>query len=282
MKTYSKWTVLVLTVLFFGGSILCWVSPAKSYSVTERRKLEQFPKFTMESILDGTFMTEFEKYSLDQFPLRDGFRSLKAWVSQYVFQKWDNNDIYVAEGYAVKMEYPLKKQALEYAGERFENVYEKYLKNSGSHIYLSLIPDKNFFLAESSGHLSMDYGKLFEIMQAEMPYAEYIEISDLLEIEDFYKTDVHWRQEKIVDAADNSIFPTGTTIRFNLMVNTQLYLSDGTHLDLDEDKVAEMTADKLGWGPGTVLRITFRSYSPYDAVGDNFLDPERIDVVKAS
>ena len=212
MKTYSKWTVLVLTVLFFGGSILCWVSPAKSYSVTERRKLEQFPKFTMESILDGTFMTEFEKYSLDQFPLRDGFRSLKAWVSQYVFQKWDNNDIYVAEGYAVKMEYPLKKQALEYAGERFENVYEKYLKNSGSHIYLSLIPDKNFFLAESSGHLSMDYGKLFEIMQAEMPYAEYIEISDLLEIEDFYKTDVHWRQEKIVDAADKIGQTMGITI----------------------------------------------------------------------
>ena len=93
-----------------------------------------------------------------------------------------------------------------------------------------------------------------------------------------------WKDEYysvIVDAADNSIFPTGTTIRFNLMLNTQLYLSDGTHLDLDEDKVAEMTADKLGWGPGTVLRITFRSYSPYDAVGDNFLDPERIDVVKA-
>ena len=34
-----------------------------------------------------------------------------------------------------------------------------------------------------------------------MPYAEYIEIRDLLSIEDYYKTDVHWRQEQLVDVA---------------------------------------------------------------------------------
>lgn len=212
MKTYSKWTVLVMAVLFLGVSFICWVNPAENYSVTERRKLEQFPKITMESMVDGTFMSKFEKYSLDQFPLRDSFRSLKAWVSQYVFRKSDNNDIYVADGYAVKMEYPLRKQALEYAGDRFENVYNKYLKNSGSNIYLALIPDKNFFLAEASNHLSMDYEELFGIMQAEMPYAEYIDISGLLEIEDFYKTDVHWRQERIVDVAEKIGETMGITI----------------------------------------------------------------------
>jgi hypothetical protein len=38
-------------------------------------------------------------------------------------------------------------------------------------------------------------------MQQGMPYAEYIEIRDLLSIEDYYKTDVHWRQEQLVDVA---------------------------------------------------------------------------------
>ena len=91
---------------------------------------------------------------------------------------------------------------VEVRDKRFGNIYEKYLKDSGSKIYLSLIPDKNCFLAESSGHLSMDYDRLYQRMQEEMPYAEYIDITGLLNIEDYYKTDVHWRQEKIVDVAD--------------------------------------------------------------------------------
>lgn len=202
MKAQAKWTVLILAVLFFGSSFVCWLKPAGEYSAQERRKLEQFPKLTLEAIREGTFMKDFEEYTLDQFPLRDDFRSLKAWVSQNIFRKADNNDIYAADGYAVKMEYPLKEKALQYAGARFRNIYEKYLKDSGSKIYLSLIPDKNYFLAESSGHLSMDYDRLYQRMQEEMPYAEYIDITGLLDIEDYYKTDVHWRQEKIVDVAD--------------------------------------------------------------------------------
>ena len=220
MKNESKWTVLLLAVLFFGVSLACWIKPAGEYSVTERRKLEQFPKLSVETISEGKFMTDFEEYTLDQFPMRDRFRELKAWVSQNIFGKADNNDIYVSEGYAVKMEYPLKEDALHYAGERFQNIYEKYLKDSGSRIYLSLIPDKNYFLGENSGHLSMDYEKLFEIMQEEMSYAEYIDITELLDIEDYYKTDVHWRQEKIVDVAKEIGSALGITLENQYEIKT--------------------------------------------------------------
>lgn len=212
MKKEAKMTVLLLAVIFFGVSAACWIKPAAEYSVTERRKLEQFPKLTLESAAEGTFMTDFENYALDQFPLRDGFRSLKAWVSQNIFRKSDNNDIYVEDGYAVKMEYPLKEESLAYAGDRFQNIYEDYLKDSASNIYLSIIPDKNYFLAEQSGHLSMDYDRLYEILQEEMPYAEYIDITGLLEIEDYYKTDVHWRQENLVDIASEIAGAMGTTL----------------------------------------------------------------------
>lgn len=213
MKKEAKFTVLLLAILFFGVSVVCWFQPAAEYSVTERRKLEQFPKLTLERVAEGTFMADFEDYALDQFPLRDGFRSLKAWVTRIIFRKCDNNGIYVEDGYAVKMEYPLKEESLAYAGQRFRNIYEKYLKDSGSDIYLSMIPDKNYFLAEQSGHLAMDYDRLYEIMQEEMPYAEYIDITGLLEIEDYYKTDVHWRQENIVDIAEEIGNAMGITLK---------------------------------------------------------------------
>lgn len=220
MKREAKITVLLLAVLFLGFSVICWIKPADEYSSSERRKLSQFPKLTWDTIADGKFMTEFEEYTLDQFPLRDGFRNLKAWVSQNLLRKADNNDIYVADGYAVKMEYPLKEESIKNAGMRFRKLYEKYLKDSSGNIYLSLIPDKNYFLAESSHHLSMDYEKFFSMMREEMPYAQYIDITQLLNEQDYYKTDVHWRQENIVDAAEKIAGEMGITLSGEYEVKT--------------------------------------------------------------
>lgn len=202
MKKQVRLTVLLFTAGFLMFSVLCWVTPQKEYSVTERRKLAGFPEISLETLADGSFMTDFEKYTLDQFPFRDQFRTMKSWVSQNILKKSDNNEIYIADGHAVKMEYPLKEDSLEYALQKFEKIYETYLKDSGSKIYLSVIPDKNYYIAEKSGHLAMDYERLWEQMQKGMPYAESIKVNDLLSIEDYYKTDVHWRQEKITDVAE--------------------------------------------------------------------------------
>ena len=201
MKKQSMIAVLLMTICFLTFSLVCWFYPSREYSVTERRKLAEFPEVSLETIKNGSFMTDFEKYTLDQFPMRDEFRSIKSWMENKILGKSDNNDIYVTDGYAVKMEYPLRMQSLKHALQKFEKIYETHLKNSGSEIYVSLIPDKNYFLAEKSGHLSIDYEELFETMQQGMPYAETIAVKDLLSIGDYYQTDVHWRQEELVDVA---------------------------------------------------------------------------------
>lgn len=201
MEKQSKKMVLFLTILFLGWSIVCWLKPAEEFSMTERRKLAQFPKLSMETISDGSFMENFESYTLDQFPIRDGFRSLKAWVSKGIFRKSDEHHIYVRDGHAVKMEYPLKEESLTNALKKFEAVYKTYLKNHAGKIYAAIVPDKNYFLGESNGYLTMDYKSLYETMEQGMEYAEFIEITDLLEADDYYKTDLHWRQECLQDVA---------------------------------------------------------------------------------
>lgn len=47
----------------------------------------------------------------------------------------------------------------------------------------------------------MDYERLYADMQAGLSELTYIEIRDLLTIEDYYRTDLHWKQEKIFDVA---------------------------------------------------------------------------------
>lgn len=212
MGKTSKWTVIVLAIVFLLFSLYCWINPVKEYSYAERRKLAQMPEVSIETITDGSFMRDFEKYALDQFPFRDNFRSLKAWVMGNIFHKKDNHEIYVADGYAVKMEYPLNEKSLTNAVSKFGRIYDKYLKDHSDQIYLCVVPDKNYFMAKESGHLFMDYVYFYETMEEGMPYAQPIEIIDLLGIEDYYRTDIHWRQECLVDIADEMAGAMGITI----------------------------------------------------------------------
>jgi len=186
--------------------VFVWIKPDEKYSVSERRLLKQRPEFSEETVLSGRIMSAFEEYSLDQFPARDAFRSMKARTSLTL----DNNGIYVVEdeidGETCKvicnMEYPLNEDSLQYAAKRFKNVYDMYLKDNNCQVYLSIVPDKNYFYGTENGYLAMDYGKLVDIISEESSNMTYIDIFPYLSGEDYYRTDIHWRQEKLADVAD--------------------------------------------------------------------------------
>jgi len=96
----------------------------------------------------------------------------------------------------------LKEDSLDHALKQFEVVYDSYLKDSGSRVLVTVVPDKGYYLAESSGHLTLDYQALFDHVQQEMSYAQWVDITDCLSTEDYYTTDLHWRQEKLLKVAD--------------------------------------------------------------------------------
>ena len=213
----SKWLIGLVGTFFFLLCVLVWVKPDKEYSVSERRLLKQMPELSAESVLSGRFMSSFETYSLDQFPFRDLFRSFKAMT----LLQLDNNDLYVVEdridGENVKvigsMDYPLSEDSLQYAGKRFRNVYDLYLKDSNCQIYLSIVPDKNYFYAKNNDYLAMDYEALVDIMLNETDYMNYIDIFPHLSAEDYYRTDIHWRQENIADVADYLLKEMGQDVK---------------------------------------------------------------------
>ena len=191
----------VLVVLWLGLTVFAWVKPADEMSLSERRKLDQFPELSMQTILDGDFMVDFEDYTLDQFPLRDTFRKLKAMFHYQVLDQSDNNGIFLHDGYAAKVEYPLNEASVKYAVDKFNAIYNRFLKPKGSQVTVSVVPDKSYYLADASGSLTMDYDKLFTMVQEGMPFADYVNLTDSLSLEDYYYTDTHWRQEKLLPTA---------------------------------------------------------------------------------
>ena len=198
---------IVLTVLmaalflgFFGWSIL---KSETVYSNSERRPLATFPELTFERVLTGEFMKDFEPFTLDQFPMRDTFRSIKAIFSNYVFMNMDNNDVILENGHISKLEYPLKEDMMDHAANRFGFIYDSFIKDKNAKVYLSVVPDKNLYLAQDGGYLTIDYDKLASGMRDRMDYAKYIDIYPLLSADDYYFTDSHWKQENIVDVAEH-------------------------------------------------------------------------------
>ena len=195
MKKHS----ILLLALWAALTACIWFAPAKASSDTERRPLAQMPQFNGKDILTGKFMRDFESYSLDQFPFRDSFRTVKSLMHQYVLGQKDNNGIYLAQGYAAQQEHPLDTDSVNHALERFQHLYETYLTDSD--VYMVIVPDKGYYLAEESGHLAMDYAQMYRLFAEGMPWARQIDLREVLTLEDYYRTDTHWRQENLIPAA---------------------------------------------------------------------------------
>lgn len=203
--------VVSLAAIFACLSLLCFFGPKADFLDTERRAPTDFPELSGESIMkDGaeyeeSFMSKFESYALDAFPFRDFFRTVKALCANYVFGQLDNNNIFVADGYAAELQPKIDHDSVAHAAERMTYIYERYLKDKGITPYLAIIPDKAYFLAEESGRLSMDYDAFLAEVKKGVPFAEYIDLFPSLSIEDYYKTDTHWRQEELIDTAQRLI-----------------------------------------------------------------------------
>lgn len=193
---------VVLSIFILALSIFAWVKPSDEFSLTERRPLAKFPELNFNTLVSGSFMKNFENYTLDQFPLREFFRTIKAQSEIGIFNKSSNNDIIEKDGYITKIEYPLNEQSIDNAAKKFNNVYKKYLKDTNTKLYFSIIPDKNYYLiGEDENYLSLDYEKLVTQITGKTSYMKYIDIFPELSIESYYKTDSHWRQEKILPVA---------------------------------------------------------------------------------
>lgn len=200
-KLKNTVTVWVMAAFFFVFFVWCLFKPADGTSDSERRKLASMPAFKLSSVLSGKFMQDFEDYATDQFPLRNSFRTIKSYTAFYLLQQRDVGGIYLKDGYASKLEYPMDTASLDNAAAKFERIYNKYLSGKNVNVYLSVIPDKNYFLAGQNGYPVMDYGKFVSYLREKTGYMQYIDIFDCLELSDYYRTDTHWRQEKIVDVA---------------------------------------------------------------------------------
>ena len=178
-------TFTIYLVLF---AVLHIALPDKSMSTTERRELRTFPEFSFSS----EYITKVEKYLLDHFPYREKYRMVKATFNYNVLNRLENNNIYLKEDNIYKSNYPTNVNSIN----NFKNKITKLnsLLTKDNKTYMMIVPDKNYYL-EDNNFLHIDYDYIYsEVGKLNI---KNIDIKNILNKEDYYETDTHWKQENI-------------------------------------------------------------------------------------
>ena len=135
---------------------------------------------------------------MDNFYQRETFRKLKTSVELDIFKKQDVNKIYKYSDFLVEQIYPLDEKSAINLTNKINYIKDSYL-NETNKIYYSIIPDKNYYTDNS--HLKLDYGKMQQIMENNLNGLQYIDIFQDLNLDSYYYTDSHWKQEKLQNVA---------------------------------------------------------------------------------
>ena len=184
-------TAAVFLAVLFGFSLLHLALPDREVSRSERRRLAQLPP------LSSGFSGKLEEYMLDQFPLREQLRTVNSLVRLYGLGQADIHSIYLQGGGAFRMDGPLQEKQVRHAAAVFSAVQETYFPSLPAHYVI--VPDKNAKAETSRPRL--DTETLRGIVREALPGMTEIDIWDLLSADDYYKTDPHWRQERLLPVA---------------------------------------------------------------------------------
>jgi len=188
----NKILTIIFLIIVFGLGLVSVCAKDILVSKFERRSLTQFPKE-----IDKEFPKDLDDYLVDQFAYRNEFISLNSNINRNILNKIDDKDVYIIDNNIYEINYPLNvKNTIDFT-TKMNYITEKYFKQQN--VYYSVILDKSYFL-DSNKYLKLDYAKMFSVLNNNMK-GKYIDITSNITIDDYYLTDIHWKQENIHDVA---------------------------------------------------------------------------------
>ena len=146
--------------------------------------------------------------------------------------------------------------------KKVQAMYDMYL-NDDMNVYVTVIPNKSFYIEEEVAEEY--YNKMVNMLRDNFTAAEYIELSDTLKLESYYKTDDHWRQEMLEDAVYRLGYEMGFVIDFTKFTEQEY----DSFIGMYNSQIDDLHPEEL---------IFMTSEYTIDAHVDNFVDAELTDV----
>jgi hypothetical protein len=173
---------------------------------------------------------------------------IKAFNQFYIYRLKDNHNIFIKDGKAVAISYPFTSGADELAARKIAALIDTYFQDMT--VYVSIIPDKAYYLAAQNGYPVIDYAKIQDTIQKGCAEATYIDIFETLTADDYYHTDSHWKQECLQSAVARLFAVMGRSQPLSVYEHHALYPFYGVYcgqsaLPLKPDTLTYLTSDLL-------------------------------------
>lgn len=172
------------------------LTPDKPFSEAENRVLEQRPPFSPHALLSGSFSSDYESYTSDQFAFRDGWVGAKTDADRALGKK-DSNGVYLGkDGYLIQQYTSPSAADLEdrvRAIEAFDSATPELRK------YVLLAPTAAALLRDKLpayapvGDERADLERFRRLLPQDIRFVDaYPALDAEREQPLFYKTDHHW------------------------------------------------------------------------------------------
>lgn len=192
----NKIISLFFCFLILLGTVSGIVIKDKYYSESERRKLAQRPVITMADLISGKTGSDIEKYLADQFPLRDGWITVKT-LAELAAGKREGGGIYFADG-----GYLIEK-FVSYDPEQFrKNIAalvefsDKVGKEYGVKVRVMLVPTATEILSDRLPAFAPRASQTEMIEYARSAGLDVVDVTEILTAHRdeyiYYKTDHHF------------------------------------------------------------------------------------------
>lgn len=167
-----------------------------------------------------------------------------GFVALYPQSDENADDIVLINGHLVEIEQPMNTFMADYAVRLFGRIYEEQL--SDNNCYFALIPDKYKYLADKES----EYNEFYSYMCSGLYFATPIELFDLLSADDYYRTDPHLRQEKVIDVAQriNQMIGVECDYTFSEMATVSHFVGNyaqRSNIDVIADSLTYLSNDVI-------------------------------------
>ena len=196
----SKKYALFLTVLFCGflGVMVTAnaLTPDREFSQVENRPLAQRPALSLQSLVSGDFMSDYETYVTDQFPGRDGWTAAKAYAEKLVGKQENNGVYFCADSTLIsRFDDPDEKRVANNA-----KYVAQFAEKAGVPVTFGLIPTQAYVWADKlpQGAPNYDQRTVYADVAGALPDTITLVDSLWTALPDhkdegiFYRTDHHW------------------------------------------------------------------------------------------
>lgn len=280
-------SLLILSaLLLFGITLVNLFWPKRTQIELENRKAAQFPAFSVQGLLDGSWQSSFSTWMQDQFLLRDQWINTQRATDEAVFQKVEESNILIGQdGWmftklftvddTTQKQLNKNVQAVADFAANYPGRVTFLLAPSASVIYEDMLPagapmiDENAMLDEIFAKI----GESASVLDLRQTFTENKE--EYL----YFKTDHHWTPYGAYLAYQQFCNLKGLT-PFDLNAHEAVTVEDfqGTHYsatrlwNVQNDSITYYPLDN----PMTIYRITGEAqYEPETT--ENLINTEKFD-----